>query len=430
MSNIPLKTLTYEDLSDKQKLAFKYLKDGHNVGLHGCAGSGKSALLNFAKDNLNGVVITGTTGISAISVKGRTIYSFAGVQLAQEDKDYLLEKVLLKKHVCARIRAAKILVIDEIGFLDAETFDKIHHVIEGVREKGWKKSKLQYLLTGDFAQLNPVNSEEKGLAFESKAWAKIAPKIVNFDKIFRQTDKTFTDVLNKIRFGQVDDDVVALIERAKNNKRPTGDIEPITIFTKNIDVDKYNKTRYDQLTGIEKTYYATDFGHEDVLKMLDKNCPAAKVLSLKVGCQVCCIANVDLDNEVANGSLGIVTGFSAAGRPIVKYKNGHQMEMEYHSWEITELDHVQTELKGKNVYKVVGSRSALALKVAYCSTAHRAQGQTFECARMDLSQVFGFGMVYSSVSRVKSEDGLYITNCDISKIRAHPKVIQFYRDNK
>jgi len=46
---------------------------------------------------------------------------------------------------------------------------------------------------------------------------------------------------------------------------------------------------------------------------------------------------------------------------------------------------------------------------------------------MDLSNVFAYGQVYVSLSRVKSKEGLSIRGLDYDNIKAHPKAVEFYR---
>ncbi|KAF6162039.1 hypothetical protein GIB67_002628 [Kingdonia uniflora] len=56
----------------------------------------------------------------------------------------------------------------------------------------------------------------------------------------------------------------------------------------------------------------------------------------------------------------------------------------------------------------------------------KCQGMTIDRLETDLSKVFGYGMVFFALSRVKSLDGLYLIGFDPSKIKANPKVTKFY----
>ncbi|MGB1601943.1 MAG: ATP-dependent endonuclease, partial [Promethearchaeia archaeon] len=64
---------------------------------------------------------------------------------------------------------------------------------------------------------------------------------------------------------------------------------------------------------------------------MDKGCPAASTLELKVDAQVVLVWN--LSQSLVNGSRGVVTGLSAAtGLPVVRFNNGEVKEMEPHTW--------------------------------------------------------------------------------------------------
>jgi hypothetical protein len=61
-------------------------------------------------------------------------------------------------------------------------------------------------------------------------------------------------------------------------------------------------------------------------------------------------------------------------------------------------------------------------------TIHKIQGSTLDCAAIDIGQtVFEYGQTYVALSRVRSLDGLYLLNFNASKIRANPKVVEFYK---
>jgi hypothetical protein len=59
-------------------------------------------------------------------------------------------------------------------------------------------------------------------------------------------------------------------------------------------------------------------------------------------------------------------------------------------------------------------------------TINKAQGLTLDRATLDLNGVFGCGQVYTGISRVRSIECLSITGFGISKVKAHPRAIEFY----
>jgi ATP-dependent DNA helicase PIF1 len=150
------------------------------------------------------------------------------------------------------------------------------------------------------------------------------------------------------------------------------------------------------------------------LMFLQSNLRCEEIVKLKVGSQVMCIVNIQLDNGdiLCNGAQGIVTDI-LKGMPIVKYKNGYQMTMSPHIWP-SEL------IPGIGV-------SQVPLILAWALTIHKSQGSTLDIAEIDAgSGIFECGQTYVALSRVKSLEGLYLSSFDASKVRISKKVQDFY----
>jgi uracil-DNA glycosylase len=73
-------------------------------------------------------------------------------------------------------------------------------------------------------------------------------------------------------------------------------------------------------------------------------------------------------------------------------------------------------------------RRQIPLVLAYAVTIHKCQGSTLDSALVDIgSSTFEYGQAYVALSRVKSLDALYVHEIDAKAIKAHPKVIAFYK---
>jgi hypothetical protein len=67
------------------------------------------------------------------------------------------------------------------------------------------------------------------------------------------------------------------------------------------------------------------------------------------------------------------------------------------------------------------------LCLAWALTIHKIQGATLSMAEIDIgNSVFEYGQTYVALSRVQSLDGLYLSAFEPHRIRANPKVIEFY----
>jgi hypothetical protein len=152
-----------------------------------------------------------------------------------------------------------------------------------------------------------------------------------------------------------------------------------------------------------------------IVDFMDKNQQYVQELKLCINAQVMLLINLDVVNGLANGSRGIIKDFSEKGYPIVLFMNGVSIEITPNSWYSDD--------------NRIG-RIQIPLKLAYAITIHKIQGATLDCALINLSNIFENGQAYVALSRVKSLDGLYISDVisefDYSKIKACPKVLAFY----
>ena len=136
-----------------------------------------------------------------------------------------------------------------------------------------------------------------------------------------------------------------------------------------------------------------------------------ETVTLKKGCRVLLIKNLDVANGLVNGSIGTVEDLFTEGVR-VKFDNGFTQMINRVEWEI--------ELDGS---KVVVQQ--IPLMLSYSITIHKSQSLSLDNAVLDLADCFCNHMVYVALSRVRSLSGLYLRTFDPKKITVNSKLLEF-----
>jgi len=143
----------------------KNVLEGRSIFFTGAAGTGKSHLLHRIIEALppSGTYVTASTGRAAVQIGGTTLHSFAGIGmgLRQGASTHDLLRRARRPESAHRWRSARVLIIDEISMVDAETFDVLELISREIRETSEPFGGIQLVLTGDFLQLPPVSSQQQ-----------------------------------------------------------------------------------------------------------------------------------------------------------------------------------------------------------------------------------------------------------------------------
>lgn len=416
--------------NEKQFTALNFMIGGRNVFLTGSAGVGKTVLIKYFRKYYGGsrnIAITSTTGTSALLIEGSTLHSYLGIGLGQASVEDLVAHIRGSSFRLNRWLKLQTLVIDEVSMLSPKLFDKLEEIAREVRYNSSPFGGIQLILSGDFLQLPVVNRErdnaDGSFCFEAKTWSKCVDNVVHLTEIVRQKSKKFQTCLNYLRVGDVNEYVLKVLTPRINIELENDfGIIPTKLFSTNDKVDLINKHYLNKLTG-EFREYEMKFHFPDrtsnraaLIERYVKNCNASEVIQLGIGAQVMLLHNLDMDSGLANGSRGVVTSFSE-DRPIVKFLNGEERLIDFHTWDIKE-NNVQ-----------IMKATQLPLRLAWAITIHKIQGSTLDYVELDLSNVFEYGQAYVGLSRVKTLKGLRITGLelnDLSAIQAHPKALAYY----
>ena len=440
------------NLSPEQELALQKYKEGKNIFLTGPGGSGKTELIRrmvkISQEQKKRLQVCALTGCAAILLqcKAKTIHSFAGIGLASGTVDEVIRKVISNKYKTKNWTGIDILIIDEVSMMSSKLFDILDYIGRKTRKRLDKPfGGIQLVLSGDFYQLPPVGThgqpDTSAFCFESENWAKTFDEIILLKTIFRQRDADYTTILNQVRVGKLYKSSYEKLQQHINKPFPisseTQTFKPTILLSRRKDAELINTKELEKLTGDSKIYRISQASvvpqglapakeqtrleekfseeqKESEYNFLASNIMADKEIVLKIGTQVMCIANIDMESsdQVVNGSQGVVVGF-VGELPLVQFNNGPRRTVGFHVW-------------ASEVIPSIGVKQ-MPLIYAWAITIHKAQGVSLDMAQIDAgSNIFECGQTYVALSRVKSLEGLYLTDLNPQKIKVNKKVQEYY----
>lgn len=437
-------------LNAEQIAALYAVREGQNLFISGPGGTGKSFLIKYIKEHAPAGVkigITALTGCAAILLGcgAKTLHSWGGIGLARESAEELVQKILKRKKnnptAYRNWTQTNVLIIDEISMMSAELFEKLNTIARLLRkEPGRPFGGMQVVAFGDFFQLPPIIRAVEGdpaqqLAFNAPSWSSTFNQTIQLKQLMRQTDPVFQELLNSFRVGDVRQDHIDILRGRMNLDWDSLEIKPTLIFPRRAEVDKINTANLEALDGERVKYEVrTVFkpeapegsirmsrlpDGEQLISRFDNDAPYDEVAQFAVGAQVMLIHNKDQDLELVNGSRGVITRFTAGADgkeqlPVVKFKNGTELPIGRHAWEMDTLPGV--------------CREQIPLRLAYAVTIHKSQGATLDSALIDIGpSIWEWGQAYTAISRVRSLDSLYVFAFDRRAVKAHPGVRAFYK---
>ncbi len=400
------------ELDEQSKRALE-LMDGETpfVFITGRAGTGKSTLLRHYRDNAPRTVpVLAPTGVAALNVEGETIHRF--FRFSPD----ITAKHARRKGAAARdgmYAAIDRIIIDEISMVRADLLDCVDAFLRAAREDERPFGGVRVIAIGDLFQLPPVVTQHDKEAFthlyttpyffssnvvsELLDYGQVA--FLELEKVHRQKDKKFIELLNGIRDQSISS--AALVELNRCVKHGALPEDAIVLTPTNRAADALNERRLVSLLPKArkfKGHASGDFG--------DREMPTDEELSLKRGARVMCMVN-DPAGAYVNGSLGRVAGFEDDGVK-VDLDDGTTVRVDMHTWNL--YRNRFNERYGRIEAEKIGSFTQIPLRLAWAITIHKSQGKTFDQAVIDLDRgAFAAGQVYVALSRCRSLDGLRLT---------------------
>lgn len=402
--------------------AERYVKTtGRSVFLTGKAGTGKTTFLKYiTRTTSKRFVVLAPTGVAAINAGGSTIHSFFQLPLCPylpDVKELVTEYQMpdsyrsLRKERVKIIRTLDLLIIDEISMVRADVLDAVDMTLRKYRHNDKPFGGVQLLMIGDAQQLSPVVKEnerhfmnqvyQSPYFFHSKALSRLSYVTIELQKVYRQKDRDFLDILNAVRENRLTRSLLSKLNGRVGAELPIGDdgAEPIRLTTHNAHADEVNMRKLDELPGDPSTFYA-----EVVGEFPENSYPAEEELTLKRGTQVMFIRN-DSEGNYYNGKIGRIEEISE-DVVMVSDQDGMLINVVPSEWE--NFQYALDDESGEIRQEIVGTFRQLPLRVAWAITIHKSQGLTFDNVIIDAASAFAFGQVYVALSRCRSLEGIVL----------------------
>lgn len=401
----------------EHQLLFNFLANTNQpIFLTGKAGTGKTTLLRKIRETTKkNFAVVAPTAVAAINAGGVTLHSFFQIPFGPlvpnaDEQDgnqmsYSDEKQRL-------LRCLELLVIDEISMVRVDIIDFIDRTLRQVKGSNRPFGGVQILMIGDLYQLSPIfhgawhilgAHYNSPYFFDSLIFRSMPVVTFTLEKVYRQSDPVFLNILNGMRENHLSADLLnALNQRYDPSLDQEWKDDYITLTTHNQLVSEINQNCLEKLEGETFEFDAQISGDfpKDAY-------PTDEKLKLKKGAQVIFIKNDSSGKkQYYNGKAARITGISADTIKVAFIADGHEIEVEREIWQ--NVKYSLSSQENKIDETSTGSFSQYPFKLAWAITVHKSQGLTFDKAIVDVSGAFTHGQAYVALSRCRSLEGLIL----------------------
>lgn len=399
-----------------------------HVFLTGKAGTGKTTFLRHVREHTSKkMAIVAPTGVAAINAGGVTMHSFfhlpLGIYVPSAQGGFtsgsalvttphtLFKNIRFNREKIKLINQLELLVIDEVSMMRADMLDAIDTILRRFRNNPRPFGGLQVLYIGDLFQLPPVAGREEWevlrahyrspFFFDAHVIREVCPVYIELEKVYRQRDATFVNLLNNIRNNRCTPDDFALLQQYyKPGFTPATADNYIMLTTHNFKAEAVNQEALQKLPGEMHTFHAEISG-----EFSEKSYPVEKTLQLKEGAQIMFIKNDKGEaRRFYNGRIGVVKSIDHNGVYIQFPGEPEAFLLETEKWKNIRYNYSDLEDSVKE--EELGSFSQYPIRLAWAVTIHKSQGLTFDKAVIDAGASFAPGQVYVALSRLTSLEGL------------------------
>jgi len=406
-------------------------KEPQIVLLSGRAGTGKSVAIHWLRNRFDGMcAVCAPTGLAALQAGGQTIHSMFKFPPRPLQESDVRQPSRQSREVFAHLR---VLIIDEISMVRVDVMEAIGKFLTNFGPKpGQPFGGVKLVLVGDLLQLSPVVETEQERAwirhryrspyffsadcFRQHSWVPI-----ELTRVFRQSEQDFIGLLSDIRCGRnVRQSIDALNRTCVGRGRPEGVLE-IALVPARHQAESINRLELERLPGPEVEFKGVLEGR----MRADIKLPSPNDLRLRVGAQVMFTRN-DKERRWVNGTMGKVAAVASDHVMVLIDGRPHALKVTPDRWE--QFEYKWDAERKQLATDVVGAFVQIPLAHAWAATIHKAQGQTFDRALVDLGHgAFASGQTYVAVSRCRTREGLRLARAiREDDVKVDPQILALY----
>ncbi|MCX6779279.1 MAG: AAA family ATPase, partial [Candidatus Magasanikbacteria bacterium] len=266
------------EFNDEFKKALTLMEDtSKHFFITGRAGTGKSTLLTcFREHTKKNIAVLAPTGVAALNVDGETVHSFFGFM--PETTLQSVKKLESNNKRLPMYQALDTIVIDEISMVRADLLDCVDKFLRlNGKDSRLPFGGIQMIFIGDLYQLPPVETKEQKILFQDYYTSpyffsarvfgdqqqsllsdnKFVFEILELEKIYRQSDIKFIDILNGVRNNSIQEKhLTELNSRVNKEFKPKADDFWICLTSTNRQAAEINAERLKTIKGFKSFKHA------------------------------------------------------------------------------------------------------------------------------------------------------------------------------